>query len=185
MSLNCISGCCPRTWWCFFGEVSFLLWAASDLPVLCGECVCACGVCVQNWLWHCVRKWFIWHKLPETPRCFLLCSLPSVGHRAVFEVARGWESLGLYFWTLHTLCGYVFLYKLHETSIASALLLIVQLEWGNSSGWTGHGVWKYLHQYSLFSYISKINNNIEVLLLVIINFDLCGKWGQLFQLCIY
>lgn len=84
-----------------------------------------------------------------------------------------------------TLSVDVFLYKLHETSIASALLLIVQLEWGNSSGWTGHCVWKYLHQYSLFSYISKINNNTEVLLLLVINFDLCGKRGCLIQLFIY
>lgn len=154
-----------------------------------GECVCACAIYVQNCPCRCVRTWFIQHKLPGTPRRFLLCSLPSVdhrsAHRAGFEVARGWDSLGLYFWKLHTLYGYVFLYKLHETSIASALLLIVQLEWGNSSGWAGHGVWKYLHQYSLFSYISKINNNVEVLLLLVINFDLCGKRGQLIQLCIY
>lgn len=118
------------------------------LLVLCGGVWVYLGCLCQNCLYGCVRKWFIPHNLPETPRCFLLCSLPSVGHRSArragFEVARGGDSLGLCFWTLCTLCGYVFLYKLCETSIASALLLIVQLEWGNSSGWAGHGGMKVL-----------------------------------------
>lgn len=176
-SWNCISGCCSRAgcwflWWDII-SCSCISWFSV------GECVCLCSLCAALPL--SLRKPFIGHKLPEhlSAFCFALLS-PFCGSQSWFW---GGQRKGLYFWTLCTLCGYVFLYKLHETSIASALLLIVQLEWGNSSEWTGHGVWKYLHQYSLFSYISKINNNVEVLLLLVMNFHLCRKRGQLFQLC--
>lgn len=65
--------------------------------------MCLCSLCPELPL--SLRKPFIGHKLPGTPQCFLLCSaLPSVGHRAGFEVAGGLGLPGLVFLdTLHSL----------------------------------------------------------------------------------
>lgn len=60
--------------------------AASELPLQ--RCLClslllrwsvfACAVPLQNCLCGHTREQFMWHLFLETPRCFLLCSTPSL-----------------------------------------------------------------------------------------------------------